>query len=164
MPSVGADDNDGVELNASSSGFTLSIPLLGRAKVPLGSVLGKERRKVYFIRFFICIDAFMLSFKFSILMTFLLEGLDLMSGNMEIAVAPRGEHKDQGTLAFSSEFYRFSFRSHPPSAPSLSLDGNITRHHLSHPSSLFPFPSIIPLGGRENNYVNVPGLPIPIPP
>jgi len=32
-------------LNPSSSRFTLSIPLLGRAKVPLGSVLGKEKEK-----------------------------------------------------------------------------------------------------------------------
>ena len=30
---------------SSSSRFTLSIPLLGRAKVPLGSVLGKEKEK-----------------------------------------------------------------------------------------------------------------------
>ena len=30
---------------ASSSKFTLSIPLLGRPKVPLGSVLGKEKEK-----------------------------------------------------------------------------------------------------------------------
>ena len=32
-------------LNPSSSGFTLSIPLLGRVKVPLRSVLGKEKEK-----------------------------------------------------------------------------------------------------------------------
>ena len=30
---------------SSSSRFTLSIPLLSRAKVPLGSVLGKEMEK-----------------------------------------------------------------------------------------------------------------------
>jgi len=32
-------------LNPPSSRFTLSIPLLGRAKVPLGSMLGKEKEK-----------------------------------------------------------------------------------------------------------------------
>ena len=30
---------------SSSSRFTLSLPLLGRAKVPLGRVLGKEKEK-----------------------------------------------------------------------------------------------------------------------
>ena len=32
-------------LNTSSSRFTLSIPLLGRPKVPLGNVLGKEKEQ-----------------------------------------------------------------------------------------------------------------------
>ena len=35
-------------LNPSSSRFTLSIPLLGRPKVPLGSMLEKEKEKSMF--------------------------------------------------------------------------------------------------------------------
>ena len=55
-------------LNPSSSRFTLSIPLLGCTKVPLGSVLEKEKEKgAFFVRFLICVDALVLSLEFSML-------------------------------------------------------------------------------------------------
>ena len=49
-------------LNPPSSRFMLSISLLGRGKVPLGSVLGKERENGVFL-----LDPFMLLFKSSML-------------------------------------------------------------------------------------------------
>jgi hypothetical protein len=46
---------------SSSSRFTLSIPLLGRANlVPLGSVLGKEKEKGGLC----CVDLFVASFRY----------------------------------------------------------------------------------------------------
>ena len=79
-------------LNPSSSPrFTLSIPLLDRAKVPLGSVLGKEKEKGGLC----CIDpAFV-----PVLIWFLLEGLDSVSAIMEsVAVMLVDELKDQGSV------------------------------------------------------------------
>jgi len=49
-------------LNPPSSRFMLSISLLGCGKVPLGSVLGKEKENGVFL-----LDPFMLLFKFSML-------------------------------------------------------------------------------------------------
>ena len=113
--------------NLSLSTFTLIIPLLGRAKVPS---LGKEKEKgVFFVLFLICVDAFALSFRFSILIWFLLEAPDFIPGNTEIAVAPGTEYKDQGTLSFSTSslhFFRFSVPSFHPPASSLCIDGNIS--------------------------------------
>jgi len=90
-------------LNPSPSKSMLSILLLGRTRVPLGTVLGKEKQRgAFFVRFLTCVDAFVLSFKFPMLMWFLLEDLYLMSGNTESAVAPVTEHKDQSTLSSST--------------------------------------------------------------
>ena len=62
-------------LNPLLSGFTLRFPLLRHAGVPLESVLGKEREKgAFFVRCLICVDAFVLSFKFSMLVSF---GVDI---------------------------------------------------------------------------------------
>lgn len=58
-------------LSPSSSGCTLIIPLLGRAKVSLGSMLGKEKGQGR------------LSF------------LDFMSRNMVVLVAPGDEHESR---------------------------------------------------------------------
>ena len=39
----------------------MSIPLLGHTRVPLGSMLGKEKEKgVFFVPFLICVDEFVL--------------------------------------------------------------------------------------------------------
>ena len=55
----------------------------------------------------------MLSFilVFSMLICSFLEGLDLMSGNMETVLPPGSKRKDQGTPSSSScsQFHRFSF-------------------------------------------------------
>ena len=107
--------------NPSLSKFI--IPLLGRAKVPS---LGKEK-------FLICVDAFALSLKFSIVIWFLFDDPDLIPGNTEIAVAPGTEHKDQGTLSLSTSslrFFHFSIPSIHPPASSLSIDGNISLSFL----------------------------------
>ena len=45
---------------SSSSRFTLSISLLGCAKMPLGSVLGKEKEKCGLC----CVDSFVPSFRY----------------------------------------------------------------------------------------------------
>ena len=50
----------------------LVFPLLGCAKAPLGSILGKRRRKVGYSIFF-ALDAFVLSFKLVFLKLILLE-------------------------------------------------------------------------------------------
>ena len=94
---------------------------------------------MFFVLFLICVDAFALSFKFSMLIWFLLEDPDLIPGNTEIAVAPGTEHKDQGTPSFSTSsprFFHFSFPSICP--PLLSIDGNF----LSFRSGLSRFPSL----------------------
>lgn len=107
----------------------------------------------------------LLSFKFSMLMTFLFEGLDLMSASIEIrvTVTPGSEHKNQGILFSSSQFYRFSFPSigfHP------SLRILIPRweyHSTTPPRILFVFFPIGRSTGREkNNYINVSSLSISI--
>ena len=98
-----------------------------------GDVPGKEKEKgAFFARFLICVDAFILSLEFSILI-WNLEDPDVMPGNTEIAVAPGIEHKDQGALYFSTSslhFFYFAFPSFRQPTSSSSIDGNISLSFL----------------------------------
>jgi hypothetical protein len=109
---------------SSSTRFTLSIPLLGRAKVPLGSVLGKKNDKGMFGSYNGSIHAFVQCSGADLV--FLLKDLDSVSGIME-SVAVMNSRIEVKCLPNS-----FFSPLHQP------VDGNITLSRsfrsLSHPS------------------------------
>ena len=146
-PHLGAHD----DVEYWSSEFTLIIPLLGRPKVPLGNVCtweGKEGGWVIFVlRFLFVLDAFVLSFILvsSTLIWFLLQGLDSMSGNMEILLRLGFNTRIGVHYLPLSQFHRFPF--HPASHP-YRFDGNTPRRPLP-TAALFSFPLILLPGKRR---------------